>query len=83
MTSESTTRSIDWLRADYARMNGAPFQHFFCPMLMKDEPAELILGHVVNEKFKDVPEYKIIQRGDIDSWYGSMLEGDFLTLVRF
>jgi hypothetical protein len=64
-------------------MYGAPFEHFYCPMLMKDEPAELILGHVVNEKFEDVPEFKITQRKDIDGWYGSMFEADFLNLVRF
>src|ERR1700722_11717616 len=80
---EARTRDIDWLRADYARMNSDPFRHFFCPMLMNDEPSELILGHVVNEKFKDVPDFTIIQRKDIDGWYGSMFEADFLTLVRF
>src|SRR5690348_16595378 len=83
VASESRTRNIDWLQADYARMNGAPFQHFFCPMLMEDERTEWILGHVVNEKFKDVPEFTVIQRKDIDSWYGSMFEADFVTLVRF
>jgi hypothetical protein len=51
-------------------------------MLMRDEPTELILGHVVNEKFERVPEFKVTQRKDIDGWYGSMFEADFLTLVR-
>jgi hypothetical protein len=81
MSSESHIRDIEWLRRDFARNNkGRPFDHFFCPMLLKDEKTELILGHVVNEEFK--PEFKIQQRQDIDSWYGSMFEGDFLTLVR-
>jgi hypothetical protein len=62
--------------------DGRPFEHFFCPMLMEDAPAELMLGHIVNEKFEEVPEFKIKQRKDIDGWYGSMFEADFLTLMR-
>ncbi|MHB1424925.1 MAG: type II toxin-antitoxin system MqsA family antitoxin [Gemmataceae bacterium] len=78
----SRTRGLEWLRTDYTRALGSPFQHFYCPMLMKDESVELMLGHVVNEKFKDVPEFKIKQRQDIESWYGSMFEADFLTLMQ-
>jgi hypothetical protein len=83
MSSGSHSRNFEWLRADFARNNnGRPPDHFYCPMLMRDEKADLLLGHVVNEKFKVVPEFKIQQRQDIDNWYGSMFEGDFLTLMR-
>jgi hypothetical protein len=82
MTTEPRTRDIEWLRADYERQTGSPFRTFYCPMLMRDELPEPILGHVVPEKFEGVPEYKIIQRPDIDNWYGSMFEADFLTLTR-
>ena len=82
MEPESRTRGINWLREDYARKTGAAFRHFYCPMLMTDEPTELMLGHVVNQKFLDTPEYRVVQRKDIDGWYGSMFEADFLTLVR-
>jgi hypothetical protein len=83
MSADSKTRNLDWLRADYLRTQGHPFEHFYCPMLMKDEPTDLMLGHVANVKFEDVPEYKLVQRKDIDGWYGSMFEADFLNLVRF
>jgi hypothetical protein len=82
MAPDCRTRDLEWLRADYARETGTPFQHFYCPMLMKDEQVGLMMGHVVNEKFEEVPEFKIKQRQDIDSWYGSMFESDFLTLMR-
>jgi len=83
VSAESRTRSLEYLRADYERVEKVTFKHFYCPMLMKDEPVDLMLGHVVNEKFASVPEFKLVQRKDIDSWYGSVFESDFLSHSRF
>jgi hypothetical protein len=82
MAAVSRTRELDWLQESYTQENKSPFKHFFCPMLMKDEHVELMLGHVVNEKFRTVPEYLIRQRQDIDGWYGSVFEADFITVVK-
>ena len=64
-------------REDYAAVTGHPFEHFFCPLLFEDSPTEVIRGHVINEAFKGSPRAWIIQRKDVDSFYGGAFEGDF------
>ena len=67
-------------RADYESVAGKPFEHFFCPILFNDEKAELIRGHVINEAFKGSSKAWVIQRGEVDRFYGGFFEGDFELL---
>ncbi len=75
-------RDLERLRIDYARKDGKPFKHFFCPMLLSDQEAELCLGHVVNEGIPDSSRAKVVQRADVDKWYGAMFEADFVALMQ-
>ena len=68
------------LRADYADVVGFPFQYFFCPILWKDEEAELCRAHVVNKAFPESDRSWTIQRADVDNWFGSLFENDFLSI---
>lgn len=61
-------------------MAGAPFQHFFCPFLYRDEETELCEAHIVNEAFGDAAKATIVQRQDVDSWFGSMFEADWVVM---
>ncbi len=67
-------------RSDYAACTGKPYEHFFCPILFNDDPADLIRGHVINEAFKGSSKAWIVQRSDVDRFYGGFFEGDFELL---
>jgi hypothetical protein len=71
-------------RRDYERVVGRPFQHFYCPILGADEPIvspnALIRGHIVNKSIKGVSGTWVLQRSDVDNFYGTMFEADFETL---
>ena len=71
-------------RRDYEEVEGKPFKHFFCPILGADEPivrpTELIQGHIVNQSFKNAPRTWVVQRSDVDNFYGTHFEADFETL---
>ena len=75
--TKGVARSLPGLRADYAEVTGRPFGHFFCPFLYRDEAAELCEGHVVPESF-GASSVKVIQRKDVDNFFGSAFEGDFV-----
>ena len=75
-----TRNRLERHRADYAATTGSPFEHFYCPILFDDEQAELIRGHVINEAFKGSSKAWIVQRGEVDRFYGGFFEGDFELL---
>jgi hypothetical protein len=75
--NDQARRQLERHRADYAKITGAPFQHFFCPILFVDEPAKLMRGHIINEAFKGSPGAWVIQREGVDSFYGRYFEGDY------
>ena len=62
----SAQRKLAALRADYAAEVGRPFEHFFCPVLYRDEPAELCQAHIVNAAFRGSTKRRTIQRADVD-----------------
>ena len=68
------------LREDYARTTGKPFEHFYCPILFGDEDLELCQAHIVNKAFAEAPRAWTVQRKDVDSFYGSLFEADFVLL---
>lgn len=84
MVSKSNARLAERLRrlsSDYRRVTGgATFAHFFCPILQRDEgEVELCQGHVVNEAFR-VSKAWIVQRKDVDGFFGRNFESDFVAL---
>lgn len=83
MTSEERiAQDIEPLRADFASLGDGPFQHFFCPILLKDEKTELCLGHVINKEIPNSRRTTIVQRKDVDGFYGSLVESRFTALMR-
>ena len=71
---------LELLRADYASVTGHPFEHFYCPILYRDDNTELCQAHVINEAFSDSDRQQTIQRADVDARYGSLFEADFLAM---
>jgi hypothetical protein len=75
-------RQLAYLRKDFASATGTPFTDFYCPILLRDEPTELCLGHIVNDKIEDASSKRVLQRKDVDGFYGTMFETDFVTMFR-
>jgi hypothetical protein len=80
--SSEVERDLSILQVDYTAVNGAPFEHFYCPILFRDEDTDLSMGHVVNAKIPNSPRARAVQRSDVDNWYGSMFEADFQTFLE-
>ena len=73
---------VERLRADYETVIGSPFAHFYCPILLEDSRAELCMGHLVNKVIPNSNRKQIVQRKDVDGFYGSLVEKSFSTLIR-
>ncbi len=74
------TGTLDALRADYEEVTGQQFDHFYCPMLFRDEAVERCEAHIVNQAFPNSTRATIVQRKDIDGFYGSRFEAEFVQL---
>ena len=68
------------LRTDYNQLRGSPFSYFYCPILFKDEDVPLCEGHIINRAFPNSARNWVVQRQDVDNFYGSMFESDFATV---
>lgn len=79
---EDVELALPKLRDDYQSVEGKPFQHFFCPILLKDDYVPLCMGHIVNEAIPNSYRGRIVQRDDVDNYYGSRFEADFTSLAQ-
>lgn len=73
-------RKLEVLRADFTSVVGQPFSYFFCPILFRDEDRPLCQAHIVNAAFKESSRRWTLQRQDVDNFYGSMFESEFVDL---
>jgi len=71
------------LNADFAETIGSSFANFFCPVLYKDEETELCQGHIINAAFDDSSRTCTVQRRDVDNFFGSHFESDFVDIAKF
>jgi hypothetical protein len=67
-------------REDYKALTSAPFNHFYCPILFEDQDTELCQAHIVPEGFRNTTRKWAVQRKDVDNFFGSNFESDFLSL---
>jgi hypothetical protein len=80
--SRRIEENLKGLRAEYASLEGKPFNHFFCPILLQDEEVPLCMGHIVNDAIPNSFGGCIVQRKDVDNWYGALAEADFTTHIQ-
>jgi hypothetical protein len=80
MNENFTKNRLDELNTDYTQIKGQPFSHFFCPILYKDEDVNLCRAHIVNQAFPEVAQAWTIQRRDVDNFYGSIFESEFVAI---
>jgi len=76
----SIAKKLRKLRTDYQNVVGEPFLHFYCPFLFRDEDVPLCKGHIVNAAFKRSSRRWTVQRIDVDNFFGSNFEADFLGI---
>lgn len=79
MNTDMRTK-IEKLRVNYAKVNGQSFTHFYCPILFKEEDVPLCKAHIINKAFPNSSRAWTVQRSDIDSFYGSKFEADFIDI---
>ncbi|HXY14449.1 MAG TPA: hypothetical protein VEI26_08120 [Terriglobales bacterium] len=73
-------RKLQTLGSDYQEVTGKTFSHFFCPILFRDEKVPLCCAHIVNAAFSASDRGWTVQRADVDNFYGSAFEGDFVDI---
>ncbi len=62
---------LEKLNENHAELFDKKFEHFACPILGKDEKAELCDGHVVSKSLGG-SNLTIIQRQDVDRFFGKI-----------
>jgi hypothetical protein len=80
--STDTAKRLPSHQANFNWVTGKSFNYFFCPILHVDQQAELCMGHVINDACPDSFGGRVVQRKDVDSWYGRVFEADFTGRVR-
>ncbi len=73
-------RKLEALRSDFTAVSGRPFDHFFCPLLLEDNPSKICRGHLVNQAFPNTNRRWTVQRRDVESFYGTFVEAEFVEL---
>ena len=75
-------QKLSALKRDYESVTGGSWNHFYCPVLYRDDDTELCRAHVVNKGFREADRSWTVQRKDVDNYYGTLFEADFLALER-
>jgi len=83
MMNDFVRAKLEELRADYSAVKGDPFSHFYCPILFADEDKPLCKAHIINQAFSDSAQAATVQRADVDNFYGSRFESDFIDVQRY
>ena len=79
---EDLSKRVNQRKREFAQLTGTQVGSFFCPILHVDEDVELCRGHVVNQAFSQSDKTWVVQRQDVDSFYGSYFEADFIHIEQ-
>ena len=81
--NEFVRTELQNLRQDFVERGNEPFDHFYCPILYQDEDTELCEAHIINKAFEGSTRQRTVQRADVDTFYGSRFEADFIDIASF
>src|SRR5438094_801569 len=74
---------IDWINRDYEEVTGKAVRKFVCPITLLDDPdVELCNGHVLNDGIKTASNATVVQRKDVDTYFGGVIEPDLIQLLN-
>lgn len=71
---------LEKFRVNYTQITGQPFTHFFCPILFRDDNVPFSQAHIINYAFPNSSRSWTVQRSDVDNFYGSNFEADFISI---
>jgi hypothetical protein len=77
--NEKIRERLDSLQNDFKTIAGAKFRHFYCPILYRDENVLLCKAHIINSALPDSDRNWTVQRKDVDNFYGTVFESDFMA----
>ena len=77
---EKVKNKLEKLRNNFKTIEGRPFNKFYCPILFKDEDEDLCEAHIINKAFKNSSKKWTVQRADVDNFYGTYFESDFVKI---
>ena len=60
-------KKLSALNADYKAVSDRDAEHFFCPILYRDEQVDLCKAHIINSSFRDSDRTWTVQRTDVDN----------------
>lgn len=83
MSNKATIeRKLARYREDYEGVTGESFEYFCCPITGVDYPGQLMLGHILNQRLDGAQRTTVVQRKDVDEFFGSCCEAQFLDCIR-
>ncbi|WP_428305387.1 hypothetical protein [Lacipirellula sp.] len=76
-------QELAWFVANYTAVTGKAVQRFVCPITLRDdENAELSNGHVLNAALHTASRKTVIQRKDVDGYFGRTIEPLLIDLLN-
>jgi hypothetical protein len=71
------------LNADLTTVTGKRVNKFLCPITLRDDSdAVLCDGHILNKSIKTAARKTIVQRKDVDNYFGETIEPDLVTFLN-
>jgi hypothetical protein len=78
-----SAEQLSRFNADYTAVTGKPVQLFVCPITLKDElGAALCDGHILNSSIKTASRKTVVQRVDVDNYFGRTIEPDLVSFLN-
>jgi len=76
-------KQLSNLNSDYESFKGGMVKKFVCPITLLDDPdAELCDGHVLNKSIGKASSAKVIQRKDVDNYFGHSIEPELVKMLN-
>jgi len=77
-------KKVDTLRVAYSHLTGDPCNDFFCPILMEHGVGGrgLMEGHILPDSIKTAARATVVQRADVDNFFGQTIEPDLITFIN-
>ena len=75
-------KQTEQFRQHFVDVNGSDAEFFSCPILRVDEDTPLCLGHVVPDSLPNSSGLSVVQRQDVDNFFGRTVEYVFIEAVR-
>jgi hypothetical protein len=78
-----TDEQVQILRRDFQKVTGHTFKTFYCPIMHEDRAdVELMEGHILPQAVKIASRATVVQRKDMDNYFGTSIEPDMIAFVN-